>query len=147
MDYERLKHATKVCLMACGMLIFWLILAFLLTRPAYSAQIPEDKAILAIIGEAESEPWEGKVAVAETIRRRGSLKGIFGLNSVRVKQKKYTRALYDQCKRAWEASRTTNYSKGALGWGNAADVQIFKRSKWFRNCKIVKQIGKHYFWK
>jgi hypothetical protein len=38
MDIEKLKHATGVCLMAAFNLIFWLVLLFLLTRPAHAAQ-------------------------------------------------------------------------------------------------------------
>jgi hypothetical protein len=37
MDIEKLKHATGVCLMAAFNLIFWLVLLFLLTRPASAA--------------------------------------------------------------------------------------------------------------
>jgi hypothetical protein len=40
MDIEKLKHATKVCLLAAFNLIFWLVLLFLLTRPAHSAVPP-----------------------------------------------------------------------------------------------------------
>lgn len=148
MTLQELKHATTVCLRAVGLLFFWLILLFLLTRPAHaSPPLTEETAILSIIGEAEGEPQEGRIAVAEVIRRRGSLKGVYGINAPRVKARKFSRAVYEASKQAWEASRLTNYSQGAQGWGNKADLQKFKRAAWFKNCYIVKQIGNHYFWK
>ena len=110
-------------------------------------QLTSKSAILAIIGEAEGENYLGKVIIGEIIRRRGSLKGVYGANSRRVKQHLYSQATYDECKKAWKESARTNYSEHADGWGNAADLVVFRRSAWFKKCYIVKQVGSHYLWK
>lgn len=127
------------------------LLALLVFQPVKQTQaypkLTDESAILAIIGEAESEIYLGKLAVAEVIRRRGSLKGIYGVNSPRVKNRKYSQETYLEARSAWFESLKTNVSLGAQGWGNKADLIQFRKSKWFQTCEIVTQIGNHYFWK
>lgn len=126
-----------------------LILIILLTVSGYvsAASIPDSKAIAAIIGEAEGESLQGKIAVAEVIRNRGSLKGVNGVTAPRVVQKLYSAQTLADATRAWELSKTSNLTGGAMGWGNAADIRKFKTQRWFKKCRVVKQIGNHYFWK
>jgi hypothetical protein len=105
-------------------------------------------AILAIIGEAEGETFRGKVAVAETIRERGSLAGVYGLTAPRVLARKYSQKTYEEARKAWKVSKSTNISKGADGWGNSKDLKKFKKENWFKkNCVVVAKIGNHFFWK
>jgi hypothetical protein len=144
---NRLREAALTLFKACGWFIFWLILAFLVLCGPAHAYVDQGEAIKAIIGESEGEIYAGKLAVAEVIRRRGSLKGVYGAKAPRVIQRLYSKACYLEAARAWAESESTNISEGAMGWGSAADVKIFRRSKWFKNCEIVKQIGGHYFWR
>ena len=114
---------------------------------ASSVKLTDKTAVLAIIGEAESESQIGRIALAEVIRKRGSLKGIYGINAPRVKAHRYSDNTFLLAKAAWFDSRYTNYSKNADGWGNSSDIIKFKKQGWFKNCVIVAHIGNHYFWK
>jgi hypothetical protein len=142
--YDDMREATKVCLNAVFWLLIWLFLFWAMTCPARA--YTNEEAIKAIIGEAESEPYIGKVAIGEVIRKRGSLKGIYGINAPRVRQVKYSHKCYLEAQKAWYASITSDYSHKSEGWGNANDLIKFKRSKWFKKCYIVCKIGNHYFW-
>lgn len=128
---------------------YLITIIILLTVSGYvsASSIPDSKAIAAIIGEAEGESLQGKIAVAEVIRNRGSLKGIYGVSAPRVVKKLYSAQTLADATRAWELSKTSNLTGGAMGWGNASDIRKFKTQKWFKKCRVVKQIGNHYFWK
>jgi spore germination cell wall hydrolase CwlJ-like protein len=111
------------------------------------AAVPDHLAVQAIIGEAENQSLEGMVAVGEVIRNRGSLKGIYGVSAPRVVKKQYSATTLAKATKAWQMSKTSNLTGGADGWGNAADIKKFKTQKWFKKCRVTKQIGDHYFWK
>lgn len=115
--------------------------------PAAVVRYTDSQAIAAIIGEAENQPLEGMVAVGEVIRKRGSLKGIYGVSAPRVVKKLYSAKTLADATRAWQMSKTSNLTDGADGWGNASDIRIFKTQKWFKKCRVTKKIGDHYFWK
>ena len=115
--------------------------------PAPAGVVAYNQAIMAIIGEAEGESLQGKIAVAEVIRHRGSLKGIYGVSAPRVVKKLYSAQTLSDATKAWEMSKTSNLTGGAMGWGNASDIRKFKTQKWFKKCAVTKQIGNHYFWK
>ena len=127
------------------------LIIFLLLASTASASIPElnsENAVNAIIGEAEAEPMAGKIAVAEVIRRRGSLRGIYGIHSPRVRMA--SPAVRKDCELAW-AKKGTNLTRGATVWGNADDVRKWKtRAKkyprhWFNRMHQTAQIGRHFF--
>jgi spore germination cell wall hydrolase CwlJ-like protein len=129
------------------LILFTLTCSRCVPLPASTVRLTDQQAILAIIGEAEGESLQGKIAVAEVIRNRGySLKGIYGIKAPRVVKKLYSQKTYNEAKLAWETSKTSNLTNGAMGWGNADDVKIFKTQKWFKSCRVTKQIGNHYFW-
>ncbi len=108
----------------------------------------DQEAILSIIGEAESEPYLGKVAIAASIVNRGHLRGVYGLKSVRVLQHKYSQDVYDEAKLAWEYVKKNGVGNWqATGWGNAGDIAQFKRKGWFKNCEVVAHVGSHWFYK
>jgi len=127
------------------------LIIFLLLASTASASIPElnsENAVNAIIGEAEAEPMAGKIAVAEVIRRRGSLRGIYGIHSPRVRMA--SPAVRKDCELAW-AKKGTNLSRGATVWGSASDVAKWKaRAKkyprhWFNRMEQTAQIAGHFF--
>lgn len=109
----------------------------------FADEIPDDLAVRAIIGEAEGEPYQGKVAVAEVIRRRGSLKGVYGLKAPRVVKKLYSQKTYDECARAWDESVNTNYSQSATHWEGTA----FPSPYWAKNMIVTVTIGGQRFYK
>ena len=130
--------------------LLWVLFVLGMVHLAHASKIPYNRsemAILAIIGEGSSESFRGQVAIGESIRKRGGLKGVYGVHSKRIKEGRYSKKEYNTAKRAWLASANTNYSKGADGWGNEADLAKFKGQKWFKGCYIVCKIGKHFFWK
>jgi hypothetical protein len=128
-------------------LIIFAALSSCTPAPANTAYINDQRAIMAIIGEAEGESLQGKIAVAEVIRKRGSLKGIYGVSAQRVVKKQYSAKTLADATEAWNVSKTSNLTNGAMGWGNASDVRKFKTQRWFKKCAVTKQIGGHYFWK
>lgn len=113
----------------------------------HAEPLTDKTAVLAVIGEAEGESQTCRIAIAETIRKRGSLKGIYGAHSKRVLAHKYSNKSFLLARAAWWDSQHTNYSKGASGWGNKSDLVKFKKCGWFRNCQVVAQIDGTYFWK
>ena len=143
----KLKHATQICLIACLNLGVWILIILCVQKCAWGGEIPKEKAILACIGEAEAESMKGKVALLEALRARGTLKGVYGLNAPRVRNKAYSRAIYRDCAKAWEDSLTSSYVMGATGWGNDADLVIFKRQGWFKRCEVTVKVGNHNFYK
>lgn len=106
-----------------------------------NAVIPE-LAIKAIVGEAAGEPYIGKVALAEAIRNRGHLNGVFGLKreSFISEQPKW---VHDQAKKAWNASAKTNHVKGASFW----ESTDFPEPYWAKGMKVTAHIGKHKFYR
>ncbi len=110
--------------------------------------VSAELATQAIIGEAEAEGFEGMVAIAHAIRNRGNLKGVYGLNSPRVIKRLYNTRSWYEAKAAWEASYNGyDMTNGATGWGNASDIEIFKRHSWWKNCVVTAKIGNHWFYK
>lgn len=109
--------------------------------PRVQAGVPEDKAVKAIVGEAEGESLKGKTAVAEAIRNRGSLEGVVGLNSPRVKKAKPW--VYRDARKAWKDSTRTNLVKGATHW----ESTDFPRPSWTDEMEQTTRVGKHRFYK
>lgn len=112
-------------------------------------RINDQKSILSIIGEAEGELYTGKLALSYALINRGTLKGVFGLRSARVKAHKYSDKTYMEAKRSWEYANThpeQDITNGATGWGNANDMKLFNETKWFSKCYVTKKIGNHFFY-
>jgi hypothetical protein len=109
------------------------------------SKIPEALALRAIAGEAEGESYEGMVALAEAIRNRGTLKGVYGLNAPRVKSGKVSKETYAKIKKAWKESETSNKVGGADHWGNDSDLKKFEKEKWYSNMQKTIKIGNHTF--
>lgn len=105
------------------------------------AKIDEKQAVRAIVGEAAGEPYVGKVALAEAIRNRGTLKGVYGLNGKHVD--KEPSWVWRDARRAWEESAKTNLVKGADHWESVD----FKVPVWAAKMAPVAQYGKHIFYK
>lgn len=114
---------------------------------ASAPPLTKDNAILAIIGEAEAEPINGKIAIAEALRNRGHLRGVYGVKSKRVLTRAYSASIYRQSEEAWEKSSRSNLTNGATGWGNDADLVKFKQEGWFDRCEVTVRIGRHSFYK
>ncbi len=90
----------------------------------------------------------GKIAIAEVIRNKGNLRGVYGINSPRVRLASL--AVRKESELAW-AKKGTNLTRGATVWGNADDVRKWEtRAKkyprhWFNRMYQTAQIGRHFF--
>lgn len=98
-------------------------------------------AIKAVIGEAEGESFRGKIAVAEAIRNRGHLRGVYGLRSPRLS--KASKKVWEEAEKAWLASASSNLVNGADHW----ESTDFKRPEWSKKMVITAKHGKHVFYK
>ena len=77
--------------------------------------IPERSAIKAVIGEAGGESFRCQTAVAEVIRRRGSLKGIYGVGNPAVHRA--SPAVFRRAGEAWAAAAGSNLAPGCKFFG------------------------------
>lgn len=114
------------------------------------AGISEAQGVACVIGEAEGEDYEGKLAIAYALQRRGTTKGVFGCRADRVVNHKYSYVTYMEASKAWEyalLNPANDITNGATGWGNAKDLRIFKRKAWWKNCIITARIGNHIFYR
>lgn len=133
-------------LMAVGTIILMLLGGWLLCGCAMSAEIPTERAVKAIIGEAENQGYTGMLAVADAIRNRGTLNGVYGWKSYRVVHHKYSIETYNMAVKAWKESARKDITFGATGWGNDKDVEVFRHSKWFPSVYFTAHIGDHWFY-
>lgn len=109
------------------------------------AEVPASLAVRAIIGEASGEGYAGMLAVAEAIRNRGNLKGVYGVNAKHVdSQPEY---VWTRARKAWKDSAYSNVTSGANGWGTKKDIEQFKREGWWPRAKVTAVIGSHTFYK
>lgn len=133
------SHGRRIACIAAALL--------LLSSQAHAATVPRERAINAIIGEAEGESYQGKLGIAAAIRNRGHLRGVYGERAPRVVGKLYGRDTRRDAIKAWEESETVDPTHGATGWGNDKDVREFEKHKWWRKCVITARIGNHVFYK
>jgi len=98
-----------ICILLCAVL---LLIAWIFPAEAQEV-VPADEAIYCILGEARGEGFDGMVAVAEAIRNRGTLRGVYGCGA-RFTEPKW---VWDLGRKAWAESEHTNTVRGATHWG------------------------------
>ena len=143
---------------------FWMgfILMFvfgcLLAGVAFSAEsMDRDRAVRAIIGEAEGEGYDGMYAVACGLRNRGSFDGVYGDRAVilhkgrlwRFKdgqpQYEISTEIIQKAGKAWSnAEWGEDVTGGATHWEN---IDQFGVPYWARGLKKTAKIGSHTFYK
>lgn len=104
--------------------------------------------VKAIIGEAEAEPQEGKEAVACAINNRGTMKGIYGGHSFRVRHQLYSKTIFVQAVLAAEIAEVSpsycdELIHGAQFWEGAA----FPKPYWAKSMKLTAVIGHQRFYR
>lgn len=112
----------------------------LIVLPPVSWAIKDDLAVKCILGEARGESFQGQVAVAEVLRRRGSVRGFVGCSAAGNP----TASQWLTALKAWRRSRWTDYARGATNFDNE---KAFGKPWWAYGMKKVAVIGKHCFWK
>lgn len=123
-----------------------ILLIHFLTGKAFSSEpINDNNAIMAIIGEAENQGYEGMYAVACAIRNRGTLKGVYGYKAPRVVKKLYSKKIAEQAERAWyESQYGQDVTLGSDHWEN---VTAFGKPYWADSMEKTVKIGDHQFYR
>ncbi len=108
--------------------------------------VTQERIVNAIIGEAEGESYQGKLAVAYAIINRGTLKGVYGEHAPRVTGHKYSQSVYNEALMAYkkafkEPSKDITY--GATHWEGTA----FKKPVWANEMVMTVQIGHQRFYR
>ena len=112
------------------------------------------RVVNAIIGEAEGEPYKGKLAIACAIQNRvqtlGSfdkaMRGVYGERSPRVKNRLYSSKVFVDAVRAFEESLdvgSCDFIDGADHWEGTA----FPTPRWSSNMIQTITIGHQRFFK
>lgn len=118
-----------------------IILAIICTAPQAFAYTNQE-AIRAIIGEASNQGETGMLKIASAIRNRGTLKGVYGLNSKHID--KEPQWVWDIARKAWEASLYKDYSNGATHWHNLKrEGEVY----WIKSMIKVDEHKDHVFYK
>ena len=94
---------------------FW-VFVFGAVVSSARADVPDDLAIRAIIGEAANQGENGMLAVACALRNRGTLKGVYGVNAKHIDRQPSW--VWERARRAWEKSSQVDITKGADHWHN-----------------------------
>lgn len=133
----------------CGMLSAAMLILTSSFSCAIGAEMPVSfnscNCIKALVGEVEGESYQTKLATAEALRNRGSLKGVYGINSKRIS--KASRKVWEECTLSWGESAHSNLVRGATVWGNKKDVEHFRKTRWFKSYVQTAHIGNHFFFK
>jgi len=109
---------------------------------AHAAEIPQDLAVKAIMGEASNQGYRGMLAVACAIRNRGTLAGVYGVKAKHIyKEPKW---VWDMAAKAWQESAHTDITGNATHWENN---KAFGVPYWAKNMKTTTIIGDHTFYK
>ena len=111
---------------------------------AKASTINEAQAISAIVGEASNQGFDGMTAVGEVIRRRGGIKGLYGVEAILSRTE--PEWVWAQARKAWKRSETTNLSQGATLFEN---IHAFGFPKSWDRTKVVcvTQIKDHWFFR
>lgn len=118
-------------------------LIFASTSSSPRKGISEDQAVICIVAEAANQPLPGMLALAETLRRRGSTKGVYGCQRRKFAMQQ-PKEIRDLARAAWQFSEYTNLSKNATHWEN---VNAFGRPYWAKNMTIAATYGDHTFFR
>lgn len=117
---------------------------FLIGSASTAHALTEEQAVRTIVGEASNQGLDGMTAVAEVLRRRGTVKGCYGFRA--MKDRWEPPAVWNVARFAWRRSAHTDLSHGATLFENVHDFG-FPRS-WDREHVVcVAQIKDHWFFK
>ena len=124
-----------------------LFLVVIVPGCARADEIPESRAINAVLGEAEGEGFTGMLAVSCAIRNRGTLRGVYGERAPRVLAKAYSDVIYDQAEAAWRFSRDAQRCEDLIHGADHWEGTSFKAPAWARGMIVTAVIGNQRFYK
>lgn len=114
----------------------------LMVAKCASAEVREDQAVRAIIGEASDQGYQGMLAVACAIRNRGHLKGVYGLNAKHVDRE--PEWVWERARKAWRESEKIDVVFGADHWEN---IKAFGTPYWAKDMEKTVTVKDHSFYK
>ena len=120
-----------------------LVIMLLWCSMALADPLPKDRVIMAMIGEAESGGLDGLRCVASAINNRGTLKGVYGEHSSRVRKHKYSPRTFVLAVQAYEDALKHDYSNGSTHWEGIS----FKTPYWANGMTEVMICGGNRFFK
>ena len=105
------------------------------------AEIPQNQAVKAIIGEASNQGYRGMLAIAVGIRNRGSLKGVYGVNAKHIDNE--PQWVWKLALKAWLESEHNRIHSGTH-WEN---IEVFGRPYWADSLIEVFRYKDHVFYR
>lgn len=153
-ENERKLLPAAVAVIVCvGLAIVFLILVGCKVAMA-NDDIVKERIVNAVIGEAEGEPYKGKLGVACAIINRvqthGSfdkaMRGVYGEKSPRVINRKYSSKTFVDAVRAYEESLnvgTCDFIDGADHWEGTS----FQTPAWAKSMVVTATIGNQRFFR
>ena len=111
-----------------------------------SDDLVKDRMVNACIGEAEGEPYRGKLAVMCAIINRGGLHGVYGEKAKRVVNKLYPESAKESCTAAYYEALdvgTCDFIGGADHWEGTA----FPEPSWAKDMIVTATIANQKFYK
>lgn len=118
------------------------LVAVILFCPKEAKAFSDDQAVRVIVGEAADQGLTGMTMVGETIRRRGSIRGCYGINAAHNNTEPAW--VWRHARMAWAESASTHLTADAIGWGSIED---FKIKKWAKGKKIVCRYRRQLFYR
>lgn len=110
--------------------------------PALADEVPQDKAVKVLVGEASNQGFMGMVCVAEVLRRRGSIKGFYGYSAKHSAHE--PKWVWEMARKAWLASANTDYTNNADHFEN---THAFGCPYWVKRCNKTFQWKDHIFYR
>lgn len=125
----------------CGVIVMAVLMLCVIGESEGAEPFTDEQAVRCIIGEAAGEGFEGMVAVAEALRNRGTLDGVYGCKAKFVDNE--PEWVWIKAYEAWRYSKTSNFVYEATHW----ESTDFPEPYWAKDMKITAKIGKHIFYK
>lgn len=121
---------------------FFAGLALLFVAPSSFAAVTDAQAVRAIVGEAANQGFDGMTAVGEVIRKRGSVRGLYGYKA--MEKRKEPARVWEMAEKAWQRSASTSITHGATLFEN---IEAFGFPKsWDRSkVRFAAKVGDHSF--
>ena len=120
-----------------------LVAAVFFVLPHAFAAVPDQLAVRAIVGEGANQFDAALLGIASAIHNRGSLQGVYGMNSPVTHTA--SRTIWARAERAWKQAKSgVDTAAGCKFFGSRADAPYFIDTLHF---KPVKNIGAITFYK
>lgn len=124
----------------------------------HNSSYSEQDLIKAIIGEASNQGSEGMYAIACALKNRTKdsyykhniLQGVYGANAAHIASDMRDEEVYTNAEAAYLTAFKNggeDVTKGAIIWGNNADLGKFRQQSWFKNVVPTARIGAHTFFR